>query len=103
MLDANGKKIGKSEGNAIWTNENLLDPFDYFQYFRNVNDADVLKFLKIYTDFSVEEVEDMKDKDINELKKILAYEATKICHGEQIANNCLEKQNRYLKTIVLNI
>lgn len=91
LLDANGKKIGKSEGNAIWTNENLLDPFDYFQYFRNVNDADVLKFLKIYTDYSVEEVDNMKNKDINELKKILAFEATKICHGEVVANDCLEK------------
>lgn len=91
LTDANGKKVGKSEGNAIWTNEDMLDPFKYFQYFRNVNDADVIKFLKVYTDFSTEEVEDMKDKDINELKKILAYEATKICHGEQIANECLEK------------
>lgn len=91
LLDANGKKIGKSEGNAIWTNEDLLDPFDYFQYFRNVNDADTLKFLKIYTDFSTEEVDNMRDKDINELKKILAFETTKICHGEQVANECLEK------------
>ncbi len=91
LTDANGKKVGKSEGNAIWTNEDMLDPFEYFQYFRNVNDADVVKFLKVYTDLSIEEVENIKDKDINELKKILAYETTKICHGEQVANECLEK------------
>ncbi len=91
LTDSNGKKVGKSEGNAIWTNEDMLDPFEYFQYFRNVNDADVIKFLKVYTDFSTEEVENIKDKDINELKKILAYEATKICHGEQVANECLDK------------
>ncbi|MBO4956900.1 MAG: tyrosine--tRNA ligase [Rickettsiales bacterium] len=91
LTDANGKKIGKSEGNAIWTNEDLLDPFDYFQYFRNVNDADVVRFLKVYTDFEIDYIESIKDKDINELKKILAFEATKICHGEAVANECLEK------------
>lgn len=111
LTDSNGKKVGKSEGNAIWTNEDMLDPFEYFQYFRNTNDADVIRFLKVYTDFSVEEVEDMKDKDINELKKILAYEATKICHGEKVAKECLEKaieifENKnqdFLETIGYNI
>lgn len=92
LTDANGKKLGKSEGNAVWTNEELLRPFDYFQYFRNVNDADVLKFLKVYTDMEVEEVDSLAaKKDINELKKILAYEATKICHGEENADECLER------------
>jgi tyrosyl-tRNA synthetase len=91
LTDANGKKVGKSEGNAIWTNEDLLKPFDYFQYFRNVTDADVVRFLKIYTDFTVEYVESIKNKDINELKKILAFEATKICHGEVAAEECLDK------------
>ena len=91
LTDSNGKKIGKSEGNAIWTNEDLLEPFDYFQYFRNVNDDDVIKFLKVYTDFDVEYVESIRNKDINELKKILAFEATKICHGKDVAKNCLEK------------
>ena len=91
LTDSNGKKIGKSEGNAIWTNEELLDPFDYFQYFRNVNDADIIRFLKVYTDFDVEYIESIKDKDINELKKILAFEATKICHSEEVANQCMEK------------
>ena len=91
LTDSNGKKIGKSEGNAIWTNEELLDPFDYFQYFRNINDADIIKFLKVYTDFDIEYIENIKDKDINELKKILAFEATKICRGEEVATQCLEK------------
>ena len=91
LTDSNGKKVGKTEGNAIWTNEDMLDPFEYFQYFRNTNDSDVVKFLKIYTDIKVEEIESMQTKDINELKKILAYETTKICHGEEIAKKCLEK------------
>lgn len=91
LVDANGKKIGKSEGNAIWTNEDLLRPFDYFQYFRNTNDADVIRFLKIYTDLDTEQIDSIASKDINELKKILAFEATKICHGESTAQECLEK------------
>jgi tyrosyl-tRNA synthetase len=91
LLDANGKKLGKSEGNAVWVNEELLSPFDYFQYFRNVNDLDVLRFLKIYTDMPVEKIESMANENINSLKKILAFETTKICHGEEIARECLEK------------
>lgn len=91
LVDANGKKIGKSEGNAIWTNEDLLRPFDYFQYFRNTNDADVIRFLKIYTDLDTDYIDSIASKDINELKKILAFEATKICHGEATAEECLKK------------
>jgi tyrosyl-tRNA synthetase len=91
LLDAGGKKVGKSEGNAVWTNEDMLNPFEYFQYFRNVNDADAVRFLKIYTDFDVDYVDSIKNNDVNELKKILAFEATKICHGEKVANECLEK------------
>lgn len=91
LLDANGKKLGKSEGNAVWTNEDLLEPFKYFQYFRNVDDRDVEKLLKTYTDFSVEEIQTICNGDVNEAKKILAFEATKICHGEIYAKDCLEK------------
>jgi tyrosyl-tRNA synthetase len=91
LVDSNGKKVGKSEGNAIWTNEDKLKPFEYFQYFRNVSDTDVVRFLNVYTDFDVEYIDSIKGKDINELKKILAFEATKLCHGEFVANECLEK------------
>jgi tyrosyl-tRNA synthetase len=91
LLDANGKKLGKSEGNAVWVNEDLFSPFDYFQYFRNVNDADVLRFLKIYTDMPVDKIDSMKNENVNNLKKMLAFEATKICHGEKIAKECLDR------------
>lgn len=91
LTDSNGKKIGKTEGNAIWVNEELLDPFEYFQYFRNINDNDVIKFFKAYTDLSIEKINNLNNKDINELKKLLAFEVTKICHGEEIAKKCLEK------------
>jgi tyrosyl-tRNA synthetase len=94
LLDASGKKLGKSEGNAVWVNEELLSPFDYFQYFRNVSDPDVLRFLGVYTDMPLETIESLKDRDINELKKILAFEATKICHGEEAARECLERSEQ---------
>ena len=94
LTDANGKKIGKSEGNAIWVNEDMLDPFQYFQYFRNVDDKDVVRFLKMYTDLEVEQIDSMANDDINNLKKILAFETTKICHGEKVANECLEKATK---------
>lgn len=93
LTDANGKKIGKSEGNAVWVNEELFSPYDYFQYFRNVNDKDVLKFLRVYTDLSIKEINEkaMNTPNINDLKKLLAFEATKICHGEEEAKKALEK------------
>ncbi|MDR2777411.1 MAG: tyrosine--tRNA ligase [Rickettsiales bacterium] len=94
LLDSNGKKLGKSEGNALWVNEEMLNPFEYFQYFRNVNDPDVLRFLRIYTDMPLEEMESMGDRDINELKKILAFETTKMCHGKEIAEECLERSEQ---------
>ena len=94
LLDSNGKKLGKSEGNAVWVNEELLSPYDYYQYFRNINDADVVKLLKTYTDLAVEDIENLQEKykdNINELKKILAFEATKICHGEEKAKKAMDQ------------
>ncbi len=94
LLDANGKKVGKSEGNAIWINEDLLSPYEYFQYFRNVNDRDVIRFLKVYTDLPTEEISKLATQNINNinnLKKILAFEATKLCHGEENAKKAMEQ------------
>ncbi len=88
ITDSTGKKMGKSEGNAVWINQDKLSSYDYYQYFRNINDADIGKCLKIYTDLALDEIsrlEDLKDKEINEAKKILAFEATKMCRGEQEA------------------
>lgn len=91
LLDSNGKKVGKSEGNAIWLDEELLSPYDYFQYFRNVDDRDVEKFLLAYTEIPVAEIKNIAKGDINEAKKILAFEATKICHGEEKAKRATEQ------------
>jgi len=85
ITDSNGKKMGKYEGNAVWINEEKLPSYNYYQYFRNIGDAEVGKCLRIYTDLPMDEIrrlEALKDQEINEAKKILAYEATKICRGE---------------------
>ncbi len=85
ITDSSGKKMGKSEGNAVWINEDKLSAYDYYQYFRNIGDAEVGKCLRIYTDLPMDEIrrlDTLKDQEINEAKKILAFEATKICRGE---------------------
>ena len=85
LTDSSGKKMGKSEGNAVWINDEKLSSYDYYQYFRNIGDAEVGKCLRVFTDLPMDEVrrlESLKDKEINEAKKILAYEATKMCRGE---------------------
>lgn len=85
LTDSTGKKMGKSEGNAVWINDEKLSSYDYYQYFRNIGDAEVGKCLRIFTDLPMEEVrrlEVLQDKEINEAKKILAFEATKMCRGE---------------------
>lgn len=84
ITDSAGKKMGKSEGNAVWINEDKLSSYNYYQYFRNIGDAEVGKCLRIYTDLPIDEIrrlEALQDQEINEAKKILAFEATKICRG----------------------
>nr|MDD2840562.1 tyrosine--tRNA ligase [Rickettsiales bacterium] len=93
LLDKNGKKFGKSEGNAVWIDENMLSSYEYFQFFRNVNDVEVSKLLLVYTDLSLEEISKIMQGDINEAKKILAFEATKLCHGEKNAKE-VSKQSQ---------
>ena len=90
ITDSNGKKMGKSEGNAVWINDEKLSSYNYFQYFRNIGDKEVGKCLRIYTDLPMDEIrrlEALQDQEINEAKMILAFEATKICRGEQEALN----------------
>ena len=87
---ASGAKMGKTEKGAIWLDKKLLSPYDYYQFWRNTDDRDVIKFLKMFTDLEVSKIENMKNIDINELKKRLALEATKMLHGEKEANKALE-------------
>ena len=80
---ATGAKMGKSENGAIWLDEKFLSPYDYWQFWRNTDDRDVLKFLKIFTDIDNKTIEDKNNNDINELKILLANEATSMLHGKK--------------------
>ena len=82
---ASGAKMGKTESGAIWLDKKFLSPYDYWQFWRNIDDRDVLKFLKIFTDLNIDEIEKIKNKDINELKIILANKTTSLLHGEKEA------------------
>ena len=82
---SSGAKMGKTEDGAIWLDEKLLSPYDYWQFWRNTNDTDVRRFLKYFTEIDELELEKIinSEKDINNLKILLANEATKILHGEK--------------------
>ncbi|MBD1145988.1 tyrosine--tRNA ligase [Pelagibacterales bacterium SAG-MED34] len=82
---ASGAKMGKTEKGAIWLNKDMLSPYDYWQFWRNTDDRDVLKFLKMFTDLSLEGINNLKDKNINELKILLANNATEMLHGKKEA------------------
>lgn len=88
MTNASGAKMGKTASGAVWLSEDLLSCYDYYQFWRNTDDRDVIKFLKLFTDLSLEKIEEYSKYEgnkINEVKKILAFEATKLCHGEEAA------------------
>ena len=80
---ASGAKMGKTETGAIWLDKKFLSPYDYWQFWRNTDDKDVIKFLNYFTDLKTNEIEEIKDKDINELKIILANKTTSMLHGEK--------------------
>ncbi|WP_440933154.1 tyrosine--tRNA ligase [Candidatus Pelagibacter sp.] len=84
---ATGAKMGKTESGAIWLDEKYLSAYDYWQFWRNVDDRDVIKFLKMFTEIEIKEIETIKDKDINELKILLANKTTEMLHGEEAAKN----------------
>ncbi len=88
LTDSQGKKMGKTAGNAVWLDPNKTSPFEFFQYWRNVGDADVMKCIRMLTFIPLEEIEEMDkwdDSRINEKKEILAFELTKLVHGEEEA------------------
>ena len=76
--------MGKTEKGAIWLNEKMLSPYDYWQFWRNTDDKDVINFLKLFTDLDIEKINNIKNNyDINELKILLANEATAMLHGKK--------------------
>ncbi|MCB1559237.1 MAG: tyrosine--tRNA ligase [Alphaproteobacteria bacterium] len=93
LTTASGAKMGKTEGGAVWLRGDMYAPYDYWQYWRNTEDADVGRFLKLFTTLPMDEIaklEQLKDAEINEAKKVLAFEATKLCHDEQAAREAEE-------------
>ena len=93
LLNSEGKKMGKTQSGAVWLDPNKTTPFDFFQYWRNVSDADVLKCIKMLTFLPLEEIQKMESWEgaqLNEAKEILAFELTKLVHGEDEANKARE-------------
>ncbi len=97
---ASGSKMGKTEKGAVWLDKKLLTPYDYWQFWRNTDDRDVLRFLQMFTDLTLKKIEELKNKNINQLKILLANKATAMLHGEpaskkaaQTAKNTFEKKS----------
>ncbi len=90
LTNSEGKKMGKTEKGALWLDPEKTSPYDFYQYWRNVDDADVIKCLKLLTFLPMSEINklaELKNEQINEAKKVLAYEVTKLVHGEAEASN----------------
>ncbi len=93
LLNSEGKKMGKTQSGAVWLDPNKTSPFDFYQYWRNVGDADVLKCLRMLTFLPLEQIDEMdqwEGSQLNQAKEILAYELTKLVHGEDEARRSQE-------------
>jgi tyrosyl-tRNA synthetase len=89
LSNSNGKKMGKTENGAVWLDPNLTSPYEYYQYWRNTTDEDVTRFMKLYTYISLEDIAEYgkwECAELNKAKEILAYETTKIVHGQEEAD-----------------
>ena len=93
LTNSEGKKMGKTQSGALWLDANKTSPYDFYQYWVNVDDADVIKCLKLLTFLPLEEIDKMaeyKDAEINKAKRVLAFEVTKLVHGEEEARKAQE-------------
>ncbi|MBR2667281.1 MAG: tyrosine--tRNA ligase [Oscillospiraceae bacterium] len=93
LTDSQGKKMGKTAGNAVWLDPNKTSPYEFYQYWRNVGDADVLKCIRMLTFLPLEQIEEMADwegEQLNRAKEILAMELTTLVHGEEEAKKAAE-------------
>ena len=93
LTDSQGKKMGKTAGNAVWLDPKKTSPYDFFQYWRNVDDADVMKCIRLLTFLPLEQIEEMdkwEGSQLNKAKEILAYELTNMVHGEEEAQKALD-------------
>ena len=101
LLNSEGKKMGKTQSGAVWLDPNKTSPFEFYQYWRNVGDADVLKCLRMLTFLPLEQIDEMdkwEGSQLNEAKDILAYELTKLVHGEEEAVKAKEASKALFST-----
>jgi tyrosyl-tRNA synthetase len=97
LATSSGAKMGKTAAGAVWLNPDRLSPYDFWQYWRNVEDADVGRFLRTFTDMPLDEIarlEELRGQEINEAKKILATEVTRLAHGAAAAEQAAETARR---------
>ena len=100
ITTSSGEKMGKTNKGAVWLSDKLLSSNGYWQFWRNVDDKDVIKFLKLFTELEIENINKLKNNsssDINNNKKILADEATNLCHGKNITDSFTIKKNNFAK------
>ena len=93
LLNSEGKKMGKTQSGAVWLDPEKTSPFDFYQYWRNVGDSDVLKCLRMLTFLPLEQIDEMdqwEGSQLNQAKEILAFELTKLVHGEEEASKAQE-------------
>jgi tyrosyl-tRNA synthetase len=93
ITTASGAKMGKTAAGAVWLSADMLSPYDYWQYWRNVDDADVGRFMRIFTDLPLDEIarlERLQGAELNDAKKVLANEATALCHGRAEADKAAD-------------
>ena len=101
LLNSEGKKMGKTQSGAVWLDPNKTSPFEFYQYWRNVSDQDVLKCLRMLTFLPLEQIDEMdkwEGSQLNEAKDILAYELTKLVHGEEEAQKAKEASKALFST-----
>ena len=101
LLNSEGKKMGKTQSGAVWLDPNKTSPFDFYQYWRNVGDADVLKCLRMLTFLPLEQIDEMdkwEGSQLNTAKEILAFELTKLVHGEEEAQKAQEAAKALFST-----
>ena len=105
ITNNDGSKMGKTADGAVWLNKNKMSSLDFFQFWRNVNDNDVSKFLYLFTKLPLKEIEKLsmlKDQEINEAKKILAYEVTKLVRGKEDADEAIDIANNIFKSKIID-
>jgi tyrosyl-tRNA synthetase len=101
ITTSSGAKMGKTAAGAVWLNPEMCSPYQYWQYWRNTEDDDVGRFLRLFTDLSVDEIhrlELLQGNELNEAKKVLATEATALCHGREAAAEAAETARRTFET-----